>query len=116
MQGENPEYADEVIKKVLEHWDEVVGRTEESQNDEQNLQDTDLKQIILLLQPRCLREHESGREGSQDVHHVPESCSLSQWIMIRIYPGVPGTHKMPCYHLLDSMCSNFENDAREMID
>lgn len=34
MQGENPEYADEVIKKVLEHWDEVVGRTEESQNDE----------------------------------------------------------------------------------
>lgn len=34
MHGENPEYAEKVIREIVERWDELVGKTEDSQNDE----------------------------------------------------------------------------------
>lgn len=34
MHGTNKEYADKVIREILEHWDETIGKEEDSQNDE----------------------------------------------------------------------------------
>ena len=34
MHGTNKEYAEKVIGEIIEHWDELVGKTEEPQNDE----------------------------------------------------------------------------------
>lgn len=34
MHGTNQEYADKVIREVLENWDKTIGKEEDSQNDE----------------------------------------------------------------------------------